>query len=699
MDDEVRPPERKRRRSSNKSRVQAAFPRKRATAACQVCRGRKVKCDNQRPSCRACRTAGSACVYPDAAQDHSAFDPASLLILDRLSQVLERLDQRQPATRSACPDDEVQIGQAQHDQLRIPAGRTTPDCVLQWPIMHGRFPSYYLVDAVFEAETVEDSDEGSHGSRLGRLGSVDENAIVGLVHRFLELVHIKNPVLDVDTICAYARRVAEDGLRWDAPSCLVLLAAALACVAQPFGGQSAELSSDNSTGGSLHTQRKLLRDGEAYYNLARRRLGYLQGGILAAQCHFFAGVFLMYTMRPVAASSNFHSASRFCHLHLQHQARRLRWQQSSPMGAEDVQANIRQRRLEQRLYWSCYKSECELRVSILNMPNSSLADYHYPDSHPSPPEEASTSEAELIRLGSAAHDSSQQAAEGSPSPSNPYFSHSAAGSARLSPAIQQQSWFYYLTEITLRRIANRLLHLFYSSSSSPPPPSSVRLDASSTPSCSVAPIELLDGQGNSTDTQWATENIPFMVRATLDLEQQLVEWYRTLPAPIQFDEASIPTEELPYLIRGRVLGIKVDMYLPFLRYFTSSQSSSDIMATEKRQGAPARRSYVSPLPHRDNVLPLVRKAVLLIVNILQVQPLRHRHHGSWMATETTVTLILALIAAARYCEDENGSDGDDLGVPHNWKELIGAAVERLQYWEEESPWIQRAVEVIESYCS
>lgn len=41
----------------------AAYPRKRANKACQVCRARRTKCDNKRPSCTFCEKAGTECVW------------------------------------------------------------------------------------------------------------------------------------------------------------------------------------------------------------------------------------------------------------------------------------------------------------------------------------------------------------------------------------------------------------------------------------------------------------------------------------------------------------------------------------------------------------------------------------------------------------------------------------------------------------
>jgi len=42
------------------------YPRRRALQACQVCRARKTKCDNERPTCGSCEALGVECSYNDA---------------------------------------------------------------------------------------------------------------------------------------------------------------------------------------------------------------------------------------------------------------------------------------------------------------------------------------------------------------------------------------------------------------------------------------------------------------------------------------------------------------------------------------------------------------------------------------------------------------------------------------------------------
>ena len=72
--------------------------RKQAVTACEHCRARKIKCTNERPGCRSCVRLGARCSY-DQRVNHSSFDPASLLILEKLDQVLRRLP-REPVPRS-----------------------------------------------------------------------------------------------------------------------------------------------------------------------------------------------------------------------------------------------------------------------------------------------------------------------------------------------------------------------------------------------------------------------------------------------------------------------------------------------------------------------------------------------------------------------------------------------------------------------
>ena len=52
--------------STNRMSSSKDYPRRRALQACQICRARKTKCDNERPSCGSCEALGVECNYNEA---------------------------------------------------------------------------------------------------------------------------------------------------------------------------------------------------------------------------------------------------------------------------------------------------------------------------------------------------------------------------------------------------------------------------------------------------------------------------------------------------------------------------------------------------------------------------------------------------------------------------------------------------------
>ena len=252
------------KRPSTSSRSASIYPRKRAVTACSHCRQRKKKCDNVRPTCGYCAETQVNCRYDDRTE-HSSFDPASLQIIGLLRQTLQevgelraRLDGVTPVARQSTMDNaisstnssssvpadiseppvmslvtsqmlwhspssmilEADAGVAtpsdwKADYLRVSSSRTTSDATLRWPIFDGKYPPGLIPCAVEESST----------SELGTDGGVDDlgyAAPMQLVDDFLAYVHIKNPVLDAQTLRAYARRVSEVGFEWNGPSCLVV---------------------------------------------------------------------------------------------------------------------------------------------------------------------------------------------------------------------------------------------------------------------------------------------------------------------------------------------------------------------------------------------------------------------------------------------------------------------------------------------
>ena len=74
----------KRQHTGPISRAAATYKRRKTTSACQVCRARRTKCDEQRP-CSFCRQTGQECV--SSSTDSPRWDPATMRILGRIDEL------------------------------------------------------------------------------------------------------------------------------------------------------------------------------------------------------------------------------------------------------------------------------------------------------------------------------------------------------------------------------------------------------------------------------------------------------------------------------------------------------------------------------------------------------------------------------------------------------------------------------------
>ncbi|VTT55487.1 unnamed protein product [Fusarium fujikuroi] len=437
---------------NKRQRTAAMYHRKRAVTACQSCRLRKTKCDNVRPVCGFCSRSGAQCVYPGSGpdSDYSSYDPASLTILDRLNHVVSLLESRPLAVlvndtgsynsqhdtssiseRNASITRPLRVAPIhvsrdltthvpEGDILQVlerpefPSESNNCESIMRWPIFQGLVPEVHSF--VLELnEDVEARSSDSRGVSAGR--GVQEEDFVPLSKRFLAYVHVKNPILDVKDYKKKVREAAENGPRWDGASCLVLISCAIACLSVPFNTEADVDGSPASTRSSTNTV--LDPDTAAsYYLAARKRLGLLQPSLLYIQCLFLCGIYEMYCLHPLQAWFHFNRACV--------DLRNILWTRSQKKSNQATTQETR--RLEQRLYWSCVKTEYELRYEI-PLPPSGITQCDYPDMFPSPPTEL-TSPSAYDRGGTLEDD--------------------------VVPE-EEKSWFYYLAEISYRRMMNRAM--------------------------------------------------------------------------------------------------------------------------------------------------------------------------------------------------------------------------------------------------
>ena len=329
-DQDPSPVRRKRKRvEDGKDGGKSVLSRRRT--ACQSCRARKVKCDNARPQCAFCRSGGTECIYVDNMADRLAFDPGTKLMVSRLDQILKSIETSNdlikfvgkkngtlrgfpspPGTDKASTSNHVV--EPSNDYLRIPSCKTSADTVLTWPIFNDEYPPNCLIGSIF-TQTSDRSGSDSSSSKFSTIGrgtsldvfsisgglqTMSEEKIPALIERFLRNVHTKNPILDVEALLRYGRSAAEHGLRWDAPSCLVLLACALGSVAYPFTSSlvsSSSMHNGADSGNNAHGSEISstafsagdLQQAESYFVLACCRIALLKPTVIGAQCYFFAG--------------------------------------------------------------------------------------------------------------------------------------------------------------------------------------------------------------------------------------------------------------------------------------------------------------------------------------------------------------------------------------------------------------------------
>ena len=189
------------------------------------------------------------------------------------------------------------------DYLQIPSQRSCADMVLEWEIFQKKYPKNALIGILFHpggGSTSEFSPTQLSDTVVGNTGlyQTNEERIPYLIDIFLQNVHTKNPILDVESLMKHSRKCAERGIGWDGWSCLVLLACALGAAAKPFNPSTTQRATMTPTSvkprtpsatESSYIHANDLQQAESWFALACRRLGALQHTIVGAQCYFFAG--------------------------------------------------------------------------------------------------------------------------------------------------------------------------------------------------------------------------------------------------------------------------------------------------------------------------------------------------------------------------------------------------------------------------
>jgi hypothetical protein len=151
-----------------------------------------------------------------------------------------------------------------------------------------------------------------------------------------------------------------------------------------------------------------------------------------------------------------------------------------------------------------------------------------------------------------------------------------------------ETWYYYLTEIFLRCVFDRILDTFYS---------------------------------QNDDRHWLQYPPDQMLQSASELENQLLAAISNLPPEFQYEQ---PDQELSRLTSGRIMHTQEFLFRPFLYRVVHSLAHQVAMIQD-----------------------LAQRCVQVCQKRIYQMAIQHRHHGSWMVAMAVFRCGLSIVAAAK----------------------------------------------------
>ena len=439
----------------------------------------------------------------------------------------------------------------------------------------------------------------------------------------------------------------------------------------------------------------------------------------------------MYTLRPLQSWHYFYQASIFCQFYLRQRHglsdtfAEVLTAPSHTLNAVDRKA----RRIEQSLYWSCFKSECEFRVE-LPLPQSEISLGEYPNLFPSPPSPAPL---DMMINATQRQGGLDQASSTASDIGIDQASVFVAGRERTDEEIElrqhasrlcneEESWYYYLTEIALRRISNRIINSFF----------------------------------NQDRSSWL--NIRPLLRIAQEFEAQVSSWSAHLPPAMQqYETSSIiraphlnylsegagshVSRELSWAIDNRLLEMQTWLYQPFLYYLIhagshnsqldefniespldgrqninnllnpfspTASSSHSFDYTAAGTGQMPSTSQLQPMDSNDLAVlhSLINSGIECCFKTIEVRARGHRHHGLWYDLRSLMSASLVLLGIVKSgneawipggAEMLWGTPGEFEGdgtVPIGGK--LGKVMSQFEFWAAEAPDMMRHRDILEA---
>ncbi|KAK3944924.1 hypothetical protein QBC46DRAFT_360880 [Diplogelasinospora grovesii] len=459
------------------------YPRRRATIACEVCRSRKSRCDGTKPKCKLCTELGAECVYREPG---IKLDAGDKLILERLNRIesLLQMNMVNHGNGLTLSHDSPNMSNGtalSGDNLMLPNGANFVSIIPSGGLGTWSAPVGNNISIMPKVHT----NAALHLLQWPLIRDLvsrpyDPNILLQL-EMAREPLHslTKTPCVDLSNTNAYIEAYFERVNVW------------YACV-NPYTWRShyrIALSNGFREGPESCIVLLVLALGQAslrgsisrivphedppglqYFTAAWALLPGMMtsNSVLAAQCHLLAAAYLFYLVRPLEAWNLLCTTSTKLQLLL--------------MAPSRVPAD--QRELSERIYWNALLFESDL-LAELDLPHSGVVAFE-----------------ENVGLPGGFEGDEQE-------------------------AVGRDDLWYFLAEIALRRLLNRVSQLIYSKDSM----------ASTT---SLEPV-------------------------VAELDFQLTQWYESLPLPLQFPfTRTMLPDPVQTVLRLRFFACRTIIYRPYI---------------------------------------------------------------------------------------------------------------------------------------
>lgn len=464
------------------------------TGQCEICRSRKSRCDGSKPKCRLCVELGAECIYREPG---IKLDAGDKLILERLSRIEGLLQNNlitqtnqlsltngSPAVSSATAlssDELAAVSNHVNFVSMIPVTGlgtwTAPTNIstmpkvhtnaalhlLQWPVIRD------LISRPYDPQILLQLEMSREVLELPKSLCMDLSNTSIYISAYFARVNVWYACVNPYSWPHHYRTALCNGFREGPESCVVLLVLALG-QASMSGSISRIPLSEEPPGLSFFASAWALLP-----SLMTRNT------VLSAQCMVLASAYLFYLVRPLEAWTLLSSTSTKLQLLLSGPGR---------VPAEE-------RELCERVYWNALLFESDL-LAELDLPHSGIVQFE-----------------ESVGLPGGFTDFGQ------------FDPMTDVDNAEPGQDVGRDELWYFLAEIALRRLLNRVSQLIYSKDS-------------------VATMSALEP-------------------VVAELDYQLGQWYESLPVALQFPYTrGILPDPVQTVLRLRYFACRTIIFRPYI---------------------------------------------------------------------------------------------------------------------------------------